>query len=127
MWTENARPASYGQWLAWQITIEQSIDPADGLEPVETIEPGIRFKGEIIIEPKERAIEEAKKYGSGLFMWTDQSKLENGWTGAAVCWREKGFDLWKEKGVFLGENKEIFLMQSNGQSRMPQILQQKRH
>ncbi len=21
MWTENARPALYGQWLAWQITI----------------------------------------------------------------------------------------------------------
>ena len=107
MWTENARLTSYRQWLAWQITIGHSIDPVDGVQLVETNEPGIRFKGEIIIEPKEKSIEEAIKYRAGLVMWTDRSKLENGRAGAAVCWKEKGLGLWKEKGVFLGKNKEI--------------------
>ena len=87
--------------------MEHSIDPADGVEPVETMEPGIRFKGEIIIEPKKNALEEAKKYHTGLIMWTDGLKLDHGRVGAAVCWREKALDLWKEKSVFLGKIKEI--------------------
>ncbi len=33
MRTENARPTLYGQWLAWQITTDHSIDPAEGVEP----------------------------------------------------------------------------------------------
>ena len=107
MWTENARPTLYGHWLAWQITIGHSIDPADGVEPVETMEPGIRFKGEIIIEPKKEALEEAKKNCTGLVMWTDGSKLDHGRFGDAVCWRESPIDLWKEKSVFLGKNKEV--------------------
>ncbi len=28
MWTQNARPTLYGQWLAWQMTVDHSIDPA---------------------------------------------------------------------------------------------------
>ena len=60
MWTENARSTLYGQWLAWQITIEHSVDPVDGVEPVESIEPD-RFKGNIFIQAKKDAIEEAKK------------------------------------------------------------------
>lgn len=39
MWMQDTRPTIYGQWLAWQITFEHSIDPADGVEPVETITP----------------------------------------------------------------------------------------
>ena len=105
MWTENARPTLYGQWLAWQITIEHSIDPADGVEPVETMEPD-KFQGAIVIQAKKDAIKEARKYRPGLVMWTDGSKLDQR-VGAAVCWREKTRDLWKEKGVFLGKNKEI--------------------
>lgn len=42
---------------------------------------------EIIIELKEKALEEAKKYYAGLVMWTDGLKFENGWVGAAVCWK----------------------------------------
>lgn len=59
--TENTRPTSYRQWLAWQITIRHSIDLADGVEPVEIMEPGVGFEGKVIIEPKEKAIEKAKK------------------------------------------------------------------
>ena len=43
MWTQNTRPTLYGQWLAWQITVDHSIDPADGVEPVEVIKPGTSF------------------------------------------------------------------------------------
>lgn len=74
MWTENARPTLYGHWLAWQISIEHSIDPADGVEPVEAMEVD-RFMGKIVIQSKKNALEEAKKYRTGLFMWTDGSKL----------------------------------------------------
>ena len=47
MWTENARPTLYGHWLAWQISFEHSIDPADGVEPVEIMEVD-RFSGKIV-------------------------------------------------------------------------------
>lgn len=66
-----------------------------------------RFTGEIVIQPKKDALKEAKKYRTGLVMWTDGSKLDHGRVGAAVCWREKTLDLWKEKSVFLGKNKEV--------------------
>ena len=50
MWTQNARPSSYGQWLAWQLTVDHSKDPADGAEPVEKINPELWFQGEITIK-----------------------------------------------------------------------------
>ena len=61
MWTQNARPTSYGQWLAWQMTVDHSIDPADGVEPVEIIKPGTNFPEEIIIDGKTQALREARK------------------------------------------------------------------
>lgn len=61
MWTENVRPTLYGQWLAWQIIIDHSIDPADGVEPVDIMEP-YRFQGKILVQAKKDAINEAKKY-----------------------------------------------------------------
>ena len=108
MWTENARPTLYEHWLAWPISYEHSIDPADGVEPVEIMEVD-RFSGKIVIQPKKNALEEARKYRAGLVMWTDGSKLDHGTgrVGAAVCWKEKTLDSWKEKSVFLGRNKEI--------------------
>lgn len=93
-------------WLAWQISFEHSIDPADGVEQVETMEID-RFSGKIVIQPKESALEEAKKYRAGLVMLTDGSEDRVGRVGAAICWREKSLDSWKEKSFFLGKNKEI--------------------
>ena len=107
MWSQNARPTLYGQWLAWQITIEHSIDPADGVEPVEVIKSGTCFEGKVIVEGKKQALHEATKYRASLVMWTDGSKLDNGNSGAAVCWRDKRLARWKQKSVFLGKNKEI--------------------
>ena len=62
MWTQNARPTSYGQWLAWQVTFDHSVDPASGVEPVEVIKTGTCFEGKIIIENKKQALDEATKH-----------------------------------------------------------------
>lgn len=105
MWTQASRPTLYGQWLAWQITVERSIDPACGVEPVEKIDPELQFKGEVLIKLKKQALEEATKNLTGLVLWTDESKLDQGNTEAAVCWKDINLDQWKEKSVFLGKNK----------------------
>lgn len=40
-------------------------------------------------------------------MWTDRSKLNQGYVGATIYQREKIGDLWGKKVVFLDKNKEI--------------------
>lgn len=67
----------------------------------------MEFKGGIIIESKEQALEEAIKDRTDLVLRTDESKLHNGKVGAAVCWRDTRLGQWKDKTRFLGENKEI--------------------
>lgn len=59
--------------MVWQITIEYSIDPVVGVEPVLSIETD-KFEGRIIIQVDKHAIEEAKKLWPGLAIWTDGSK-----------------------------------------------------
>ena len=88
------------------MTVDHSIDPADGVEPVETIRPGTNFPGEIIIDDKIQALREARKNHAGLTIWTDGSKLINGRCGAAVCWKDQKSNQWRQKSVFLGKNKE---------------------
>ena len=61
MWTENARPTSYGQWLAWQITTEHSIDPADEVEPVTKLAFSNPLEPKVIIKKKKEAIENGKE------------------------------------------------------------------
>lgn len=75
MWTEDVRPTLYVYWLIWQITIEHSS--AEGVEPVKTMGPSIRFKGEVVIEYQRQVLEEARKYRTGIVMWTDGSKLDH--------------------------------------------------
>ena len=104
MWTQNARPTLYGQWLAWQMTVDHSIDPADGVERVEIIKPSTSFVGKIIIDNKAQALAEARKDHLGLTMWTDGSKLSNG-CGAAVCWKDMKSKQWRQKSVFLGKKQ----------------------
>ena len=107
MWTQNVRTRLYGQWLAWQITIDHSIDPAEGVEPVTKLTFHSSLKPDIIVKGKREAIEEAKKDKAGLVLWTDGSKLDQGHAAAAVCWEDKPAGEWKEKSIFLGKNKEI--------------------
>lgn len=45
MWTEDTRATLYGQWLAWQLTTEHSMHPANGVEPVPVIGPDFHFQG----------------------------------------------------------------------------------
>lgn len=52
------------------------------------MDSSMAFQGDfIIIEPKKQALEKAKKDRTGLVLWTDGSKLDEGKVGAAVCWR----------------------------------------
>lgn len=71
------------------------------------MEPGMLFKGDITIECKKKALQEAKKYITVLVLWADGSKLDQGNVRVAVCWRDERLNQWKEKYFFLGENKEI--------------------
>lgn len=93
--------------MAWQITIEHSIDLAKGVELVTKLAFSNPLESKVIIKRKKEAIEEAKKDNPGLLLWTDSSKLDQGQVAAAVCWKEKSTAKWKEKNMFLGKNKEI--------------------
>ena len=66
MWTQSARPTLYGQLLAWQITIDHSIDPADRLKPVEVIKPSTNFIGKVIIDNKTQALKKSRKKHTDL-------------------------------------------------------------
>ena len=65
MWVENAKPTLLGHLIAWRLAFRQSINPADGIEPVEDSRPAALFLGDIIIKRKGKAIRQAKKYQIG--------------------------------------------------------------
>ena len=83
------------------------MDPAEGIEPVENSGAATPFPGEIVIETKKKAIEQAKRQQVGTVFWTDGSRLDTDNIGAAVTWKDKNVDKWKEMSVFFGKNKEI--------------------
>ncbi len=88
------------------MTVDHSIDPADGVEPVEVVKPGTNFQGEIIIDCKKQALREAAKDRTGLVIWTDGSKLNNDRCGADFYWKDQRRNQWRQKSVFFGKNKE---------------------
>lgn len=104
---ESARPALLGHLLARQLALDNSIDPANAIEPVENLGSAAPFPGEIVIERKEKAIEQAKEYQVGTVFWADGSKLDTGNVGAVATWRDNDIAEWKERGVFLGKSKKI--------------------
>ena len=65
------------------------------------------LEAEVIIQCKKKGLEEARKGESGLVLWTDGSKLDQGQAAAAICWEDTVVGRWKEKSIFLGWNKEI--------------------
>lgn len=73
---KNTQPALYGQWLAWQITLDHAIGPVEGVEPVELVEYVAKFERQVVIEASKDALEKAKRDCKGLVMWTDGSKLD---------------------------------------------------
>lgn len=65
-------------WTQSHVTIERSIDPAEGVEPVIVMEPGSFFKGDVTIECKKQALQEARKYRTGLVLWINGSRKFGG-------------------------------------------------
>lgn len=61
-WTRNEKPASLGQWLAWQIAMANVVDLAYG---VESIKRSWRLNAniciQVIVQPKKEAMQEATK------------------------------------------------------------------
>ena len=107
MWAESTKPKLFGHLLAQQVASNHSIGPADGIEPVPSLSFDINLSGNIIIEAKNKALEEAKKYRAEYVIWVDGSKLSQGNAGAAACWKDKNHNRWENKSIFLGKNKEI--------------------
>lgn len=70
-WVESGKPKLFGQLLAQQIASNYSIDPADGVELVQSLSPSTSFKGQIIIKEKKKALEEGKKYCAREVFWVD--------------------------------------------------------
>lgn len=103
MWIENTKPPLSGHRLAPQLALDNSIDPAGGIEPVENSGSATPFPGEIIVERKKKEIERAKNYQAGIVFWVDGSKVDNGDVEAAVTWKDKNGDKWKEKSVGIGQ------------------------
>lgn len=84
IWIESARPALLGHWLARQLALDNSINPADGIDLVENLRSATPFLGEIMIKKKKMAIKQAKKYQVRIVFWTDGSKLDINNVEAAV-------------------------------------------
>lgn len=62
IWTKQAKPREFAHLLAQKIASDDAIDPADGVEPVESDRLTNKFSGTIIIEEKKEAIQEVKRY-----------------------------------------------------------------
>lgn len=70
------------------------VDRADGVESVERLWRLQEIPIHVIIEPAEKAVQEAKLYRAGKIFWTDGSKLNSGKSGAAVVWKDTRLDKW---------------------------------
>ena len=89
IWVKNWKLRLFGQLLAQKIASSHSIDPANGINPIETFAPSFNFGGKVIIEEKKKAVEEAKKHRPRIVIWTDRSKLAHRNAGAAVSWKNQ--------------------------------------
>ena len=84
-WTLNTQPTQYGQWLAWQITVDHAINPADRVEPVKIVQSDTNFPGKVFINNKSQALKKARKDHAGQGIWAKRSKLGDDRCGAAIC------------------------------------------
>lgn len=106
-WITAQRIRTYGQHLARKISVNYSIDPADGVEPISETSTAT-FSGKIVAEEKNQAIGRAKTETANFVLWCDGSKRDEGGAGAAVVWKENAINgRWPERRVSLGKNKEI--------------------
>ena len=65
-----------------------------------------QFPGQIEVLPGPEALAAAQSL-SGLAIWSDGSRLENGRCGAGIAWQEPG-GTWNTRGIPLGKGHEVF-------------------
>ncbi len=100
-WTKNEKPTSLGQWLAWQTSMANVVDPAYGVEPIKrSWRLNTNTCIQVIVQAKKEALQETTKTQAGITFWTEGLKLD---TGDAGIWGKI----------------RIRLMQSCGQFQMP--------
>ena len=104
-------PQSLGSHLARQLAVDNSINPAEGVEPVVESRP-TDFPGEIYIQETKLALETAAKTHLGLVLQTDRSRLDYRGARAGVAW--KSIIGWQAFKTTLGSNKEIFNAELQG-------------
>lgn len=108
IWSTGQRIRTYGQYLARQVSVKFSIDPAEGVEPIPGASKATFPAEKIAIEEKNQAIIRVKKETADFILWCDGSESDEGGTGAAVAWKENGVNgIWQERKAPLGKNKEI--------------------
>ena len=56
MYVENRKPRLFSHLLAQKIASNHSIDPANGVEPVQSLKSAAGFKGKIIVEEKKKGM-----------------------------------------------------------------------
>ena len=109
IWAENDRPTSLSQWLARQLSITQAVDSAYGVEPIEkTWRLHTELLLQVVVQPRQAALQEAKENREGMIFWTDGSRLDSGRSGSAVVWLDTNSNKWQEKRRYLGEKKYSF-------------------
>lgn len=59
--SENAKPKLFGQLLAQQISSNHSTDPADGVEPVESLQLAASLSRNVIIGENKKSLKAGKK------------------------------------------------------------------
>lgn len=108
LWASSDKASTYGQWLARQIFLTKCRDPTDGVEPVKIVWRCQKIPIQVIIEPAEKAVKEAKNPPAGKILWTDGSKLDSGKSGAGVVWKDLRTNKWQQKRHYLGTRKEPY-------------------
>jgi len=93
--------------------------PSEGFE--NTIQTTTnQFPGRIAVLPGPEALAAAQSLSSGLAIWSDGSRLENGRCGAGIAWQEAGV-AWKTKEIPLGKGQEVFEAELLGVVRALQV------
>ena len=87
----------------------QAVDPAYEVEPIKRIwRLNTKLLLQMALQPRQEALQEAKKDQDGIVFWTDQSRLDIGKAGLGVVWFEKKSNKWQQKRRYLGEKKDSF-------------------
>lgn len=124
-WSTGQKIRTYSQHLARQLSVNFSIDPAEGVEPILEASTAT-FPGIIVVEGKNQEINRAKTGTADLVLWCDGFKRDEGGTGAAVVWKENAIDRrWQERKVSLGRNKKIIDAEMWGISEALKVAEQK--